>query len=616
MKIFARLALIVLITGLFSQVSMAKNVASHVPSGLKDAKKQNLFVESSTTPDANRAAPTLQARDLVAPSIETNAAEATTLSESTSLGPNLIQNPSFESADANGNPIGWLRGGYGTNTRTLSFPATPAEDGTKAASASISNYTSGDAKWYFAYVPVAAGHTYQFSDWSFATAASEIDVQLKMSDGTFKYIVLLKPGASSSYQKNIAQFTVPTGTTALTIFHVIHTTGTLTVDNYALNEVRDSGNPNLVPNGDFETLGTSGVPSGWKKGGYGTNTRTYTYPALGVNNSRGARVTISSYTSGDALWYFNPLALSNGVYSYSEAYQASVPTVLEIQYHYTDGSYGYRDLAYLPASKTFSGETIGFVVPRGVQDVTIFHLLNQVGTLTVDNVSVQKNTDTNGIFESGAVTLTFDNGWLSQYQNAIPAMDTYGFKGTFYIITHELADYGYPGFVSKSQIQSMYADGQEIGSHTQTHPYLTGLSAADEQQEISASRSDLLALHVGPINSFAYPYGAYDSSTVQMVEAAGYKNARTTILGYATPLSDHFQMPRYVILNTTTPEEIEVWIDEAIADKAWIILEFHEVAGNGDTYDISPADFNTVMAYLDSKHVPVVTMDTGMQSVH
>ncbi len=615
-------------------VAYGSTKKAHVPSGISDTKGRPLYVESAVTPDINRAAPlpftTVPAGTATAPSTNTItntkimtmnqtslAPQASTASpgSSTSLGPNLIGNPSLESADSNGMPSGWFKGGYGTNTRTLSYPATPAEDGSRAASVSITSYTSGDAKWYFNYVPVTAGNTYQFSDWSFGNVSSQVDVQFKMSDGTFRYLVIADPTPSSSYQQTVAQFVVPSGAVSLTVFHLIHAVGTLTVDNYSLNEVTTTVSQNLVANGDFEAEGSNGLPVNWNKSGWGTNTRSFSYPVTGVNGSRAAQVSISSYSSGDAAWYFTPLTLKNGIYTYSDMYESNVPSVVEIQYHNADGSYTYEDLAFASPASSFTLETFGFVVPRGVQDVTVYHLINDVGTLTVDNVSVEPNTVTSGVFQNGAVTLTFDNGWLSQYQNAVPKMSQDGLKGTFYIITHELSDYGYTAFMSKADIQKMYAMGEEIGSHTQTHPYLTSLSYSQQQQEINGSRQDLLAMNVGPINSFAYPYGDYDQTTVQLVKDAGYTNARSTITGYTTPYSDHYQLPRLVVLNTTTPAEMEQWIDEAVADKAWLIIEFHQVDTSGDTYAITPANFNPVMDYLAQKGVSVVTMDTGVRSL-
>ena len=42
--------------------------------------------------------------------------------------------------------------------------------------------------------------------------------------------------------------------------------------------------------------------------------------------------------------------------------------------------------------------------------VHIFHLINRVGTLTIDNVSVKAQSGFTGIFADGAVSIRFDDG--------------------------------------------------------------------------------------------------------------------------------------------------------------------------------------------------------------
>jgi peptidoglycan/xylan/chitin deacetylase (PgdA/CDA1 family) len=583
---------------------LAKAKNAHPASGMTDSKGHVLHVASSLTPDEYRAAPIVSSSETASPG------PAAQIQSPQTLGPNLIENPSLEDV-TNGLPSAWKKGGYGTNDRVLSFPVS-GHTGSNAAKVTITRYTSGDGKWYPANAPVTPGQQYQFSDYYESSAESEVDVQVTMADGSKKYIVLGKPSASASWKNFSASFTAPSGAASATIFHVLARAGTLTVDDYSLNAV--SAGTNLVKNGDFETPGSGGLPDGWLKGGYGSNTRSFSYPVSGEGGGKAAAVTISSYTSGDAAWYFSPIAVPNGIYSYSDSYKSNVSSVVEIQYHHTDGSYTYQDLVVLPPESSFTPESVGFVVPSGVADITIYHLIQDVGALTVDNVSVEAQSGS-GIFTTGAVTLTFDNGWLSQYTNAVPKMDEYGFKGTFYIITHELSDYGYSGFVSKQQIKNMYADGQEIGSHTQTHPYLTDLSVAEQRQEIEGSRQDLLALNVGPVDSFAYPFGDYDNTTISLVEGAGYTNARSTINGDAVPDSDHYQLPRFVMLNTTTAAQAEAAIREAVQDKAWIIIELHQVDNSGDTYATAPATFNAIVDYLAQNHVPVVTMQEGTQSL-
>ncbi len=537
---------------------------------------------------------------------------AQALSAST-LGQNLIQNPGFESTGTNGLPTNWLKGGYGTNTRTLTYPVA-GNASAKGAQVSITSYTSGDAKWYFPNIPVTGGATYQFSDYSMANVPTIVDVQYTMKDGTFTYADIATVPASNSYQKTTAQFTAPANAASVMIFHVLNRVGALSVDDYSLQEVTNTPPPtNLVPNGTLENGATT--PTGWKSSHWGTNTATFTYPAVAGDGSRAVKTTISGYTNGDAKWYFTPLTLTAGTYTYSDQYSSNIPSAVTVQLQNADGTFSYKDIATLGATNGFASVRADFTVPSGTQNVTVFHLIKNNGSLTVDNVSVVKKSALSGVFLTGAVTLRFDDAWLSQYQNALPNMQSAGINGTFYIVTKQLPDNGFPAYMSKAQVQDLYAKGMEIGAHTRTHPDLSTLSATAAQAEIQGSRSDLLSWGVGPINSFSYPFGAYTATTLQIVKNAGFSSAAATITGDVVPTSDPYQLEHHEITDATTLAEVQSWIDEAIAKKLWLIITIHEVNTTCNAYCVSPTRFNQIVDYLTSKKVPVVTISQGLQSL-
>ncbi|MBI2024180.1 polysaccharide deacetylase family protein [Candidatus Giovannonibacteria bacterium] len=532
------------------------------------------------------------------------------------LGPNLIQNPSVETSDSTGFPVGWKRGGYGSNSRTLSYPVA-GFNSPRGLQVSISSYTSGDAKWFFNDVPVTPGHTYQFSDSYISNVTSFIDIRYTMQNGSFVYSGLAAVGPSSTYTNISFVFTVPQGAVSVTIFHDIASVGTLTTDAFSLNDMNapPPASNNLVSNGDFETAGTNGLPAGWGRGRFGTNTANFTYPIAGVNGSKAARVSISSHTSGDAKWFFNPISASPGVYTYSDQYLANIPSTITVQYHLTNGSFVFNDISSLPAAGGFTFSSVDFTVPANVADITVFHLIEGVGSLTIDNASLVKKSDLTGIFATGAVSLTFDHAYVSQYQNAVPKLNNSGFKGTFFVITREVADTGFPAIISRAQIKELFNMGHEIGSHTRTHADLPTLTAAEQKEEIEGARQDLLALNIGPIPSFAYPFGDYDSTTLQIVKNSGYSNARTTIVRNANPTSDPFQLPAFSVQVTTPISQVKSMIDNAIANKQWLILTFHQIDNGGEKYSITPANFNQIIDYLAAKNVPVVTVAEGIKDL-
>jgi len=586
--------------------------------------------ESSQTPEVKRSQRILSPSVDLSPSLITPSIQQTVLTPSLSapvqqttatpsLGPNLIINNSLESSSTTNLPTNWSKGGYGTNDRSLTYPVS-GYNSSKAVKISISSYTSGDAKWYFDDVPVTPGTTYEFSDYYTSDVQSIIDARYTMNDGSFSYPELVSNiNPSSSYKKVSVQFTAPQNVKSMTIFHLINSVGNITTDEYSLSEVTTVQPPtpvsgNLVPNPAFEQSGTNGLPLSWGKGGWGTNTRTFTYPEVGVSGSKAVKVSISSYTSGDAKWYFNPIAVTQGNYVYSDDYISNIPSLITLQYQNSNGTFTYKDIQALPAASNFTHTSVIFSVPTGVQAVSVFHLIQGVGFLTMDNVSLTPEQN-QGIFSTGAVTLRFDDGSLSQYQVAYPKLKSAGLKGTFFIISKQLLDYGFSGYMSIAQIKDLYNAGNEIGAHTQDHPYLTQLSSADQQKEILGSRNDLLALNVGPINSFAYPYGDYDNTTLNLVKSDGFSDAAATIDGDVTLTSDKYQLERQSMESTVTLTKAEQWIDNAIAKKEWLILSFHQIDTSGVQYSISPTIFNQVVDYLKLKNVPVVTIQDGIKSL-
>lgn len=530
------------------------------------------------------------------------------------LGPNLINNPSLETGS--GLPTGWFKGGYGTNNRTLSYPA--AGNTSNGIKVEITSYTNGDVKWYFSDISVTPGQTYQFSDYSKSNVESHITVRYKMGDGSYLYKDIGNVAASDSFKQNVIEFTVVNNATSLTIFHAIKQAGNLTTDDYSLNTISSppSDPENLIPNPGLEIIGTNGWPSDWVKGRWGTNTTIFSYPVAGAGGGKAAKVNITSYSNGDAKWRPNPVSVEPGkTYTYTDQYLSDKTTIITLQYQNQNGSVSYKDIAKVPPASNWSTFSIDFTVPETAKAVSVMHLLNTSGSLTIDNTSLKLKSSSGGIFTTGAVTLRFDDGWLSHYQTALPIMEQAEMKGTFYIISRALSDYGYSGYVSKAQIKDMYNRGQEIGSHTRDHLHLSELSYSDQTLQINGARQDLLSMNVGPINTFAYPFGDYNADSLEIVQDSGYTNAASTINGNATPNSDKFQLERRGVNLDVSADQVKHWIDNAVANKQWLILALHRIDYDGEFYGTTPEIFQEIVDYLKQKQVPVITMSEGAAAI-
>ncbi|MFZ2523621.1 MAG: PQQ-dependent sugar dehydrogenase, partial [Minisyncoccia bacterium] len=158
-----------------------------------------------------------------------------------------------------------------------------------------------------------------------------------------------------------------------------------------------TGNGNLVDNHSFETTDPQNpsAPANWEKNWWGVNSPIFTYPVTGYEGVqlRGARVQITSYTSGDAKWSFAPVfAAPNTQYTFSDYYTSNVVSTPVAEATLTNGSKTYINLGIAPATTTFSKVTKTFTTPANTKFLTVFHLIERVGTLTTDNYSLTIGT--------------------------------------------------------------------------------------------------------------------------------------------------------------------------------------------------------------------------------
>jgi glycosyltransferase involved in cell wall biosynthesis/peptidoglycan/xylan/chitin deacetylase (PgdA/CDA1 family) len=133
--------------------------------------------------------------------------------------------------------------------------------------------------------------------------------------------------------------------------------------------------------------------------------------------------------------------------------------------------------------------------------------------------------------QRGLVGITFDDGYASVLENALPVLRRHGFGATAYIITDRIGgtnewDEG-PGWplMTADQVRELAGAGIEIGSHAATHMRLAGATPEQLAAEVSGSRASLTALLGTEIRGFAYPYGSMDAAARQAVRDAGYEHA-------------------------------------------------------------------------------------------
>src|ERR1039458_3918272 len=119
------------------------------------------------------------------------------------------------------------------------------------------------------------------------------------------------------------------------------------------------------------------------------------------------------------------------------------------------------------------------------------------------------------------VSFTFDNQWESQ-MIAAADLKAAGMAGTFYTISGWI---GLSGFQSMSDLQTLVADGDEIGGKTVNNSDLPTLSNAEAEREICQGRDVLLADGF-KVTDFAYPFADLNAEDETLVKACGFNSGR------------------------------------------------------------------------------------------
>jgi peptidoglycan/xylan/chitin deacetylase (PgdA/CDA1 family) len=167
------------------------------------------------------------------------------------------------------------------------------------------------------------------------------------------------------------------------------------------------------------------------------------------------------------------------------------------------------------------------------------------------------------------VCLTFDDGYASFHEHALPVLKRFNAPATAFVVTSLIGEVEPMPFDKWSQknrgraradawramtwdeLEACAASGLvHVGAHGEKHLRGSTLTPPEMREEAEASRDALRArLGQDAARAYAYPYGSTRLKDVsdeyaEAVRVAGYELAVTTDLGLAQTDSDLFRLPR------------------------------------------------------------------------
>ncbi|HYM45284.1 MAG TPA: polysaccharide deacetylase family protein [Solirubrobacteraceae bacterium] len=152
------------------------------------------------------------------------------------------------------------------------------------------------------------------------------------------------------------------------------------------------------------------------------------------------------------------------------------------------------------------------------------------------------------------IVVSFDNGYQSQYTNALPVLRRLGWVGD-----ESIQLTGLPpsqGGLSEAQVRGLVAAGWELDTQGFSHADLIALDGTQLAYQVAGARKVIQQRYGVPVNWFCYPSGHYDATVIAEVKTAGYAGSTTVVPGWAGPNSDPYRLPRLRVLGGTGPEAL------------------------------------------------------------
>jgi len=117
--------------------------------------------------------------------------------------------------------------------------------------------------------------------------------------------------------------------------------------------------------------------------------------------------------------------------------------------------------------------------------------------------------------------VTFDDGYLSDYELVFPLIKNLNIVATFFI---NPINVGKPGFMNWDMIREMSIAGMLFGSHGLSHQNMVSLSLNEAKDELLKSR-ETIEKNIGKvISSFSFPFGQYNNKLIELAGRCGYSN--------------------------------------------------------------------------------------------
>lgn len=530
---------------------------------------------------------------------------------------------SYNSSPSGNSILGWKISHSGSATYTSQqFPGMVSD---KAIKLSVTSYGNGDITLVGPKVSLETNQNYLFKGYYTSTTAFTLLAHYYYSDGTDQLTQLKTYPAKNDGWTTASHAFTSTDIAAVQFVYKVTNPGDLSVDGVYLepkNEIslpeEISSTKNLIPNNDLSATSLN-MPDDWTSYQTGDSTSMFSY----LSDSKGAYVktSVSDFRSGEAKWQYAPQQITPfNRYKFSVNYQSDSPANIVAEYVLKDGKHLFETAGTLSPTGQWTTSEYFLEAPAGAAKLSVSLVLNSNGSLLSRDYSLQNITKSGDArWNRPVVSITFDDGWRGAYSQAVPVLNTYGYKGTFYINPSIIET---PHFMSAADLTALSKSGHEIAAHGYSHADMTMMSQDALNNQLRQGQTYLTDAGFSA-NNFATPYGKSDAE-VEWFAKKYFATLRGADAGINTKQNiNPYDLKVLLINKDTSQETLKEQLQQTKQTNGWLILVYHNVtaAGNevssskADTATIATKTFSEQIAELRKSNMTVLPVETAFKEV-
>ena len=143
------------------------------------------------------------------------------------------------------------------------------------------------------------------------------------------------------------------------------------------------------------------------------------------------------------------------------------------------------------------------------------------------------------------ILLTIDDGFKSFYENAWPILKQRKIPFIIFINTETIGSNGYMDWSEIKEISSF--EFVHIGNHSHTHDYLVDKSDKEIEDDLKTSINIFKEKLNHETKFFAYPFGEYKNSYIEIVKNLGFEYGFGQHSGVMDKTKSKYELPRFPI---------------------------------------------------------------------